>query len=210
MLAITLLVPNPLEMGSVTCGPAGLDPGQIKLIVLHFPADRKPAGQGGKAAVFRRVGDELMQGERERLRRCRLQLNLGTVVLDLTGFRIGCDFLGHQPADFRSLPARQREYGMNPRQRRDAAFDGLNIGIDVSRRASAGRSTAPAPARSWRDGRPPGSRRVWRSSARLRSVMSTVTPLTRTTRPLLSTVAAAVPTHQRTSPSGRAMRNSAS
>src|SRR3954447_19986911 len=40
--------------------------------------------------------------------------------------------------------------------------------------------------------------------------MSRVTPLTRTTRPSPSTVGAAPPTHQRSSPPGRTTRNSAS
>ena len=48
-----------------------------------------------------------------------------------------------------------------------------------------------------------------RSSAFLRCVMSIVTPLTRTTLPAPSRVAAAVLSHQRTSPSGRRTRNSA-
>ena len=49
---------------------------------------------------------------------------------------------------------------------------------------------------------------VWRSSASLRSVMSTVTPLTRTTLPSALSVMAAAQMHQRSSPFGRMMRAS--
>ena len=50
--------------------------------------------------------------------------------------------------------------------------------------------------------------KICRSSARLRSVMSAVTPLIQIRRPLSSKLAAAVPVHQRTSPFGRRTRNS--
>ena len=50
--------------------------------------------------------------------------------------------------------------------------------------------------------------RIWRSSARFRSVMSDVTPLSQIGRPISSKLAAAVPVHQRTSPFGRRTRNS--
>src|SRR5499425_1853795 len=49
---------------------------------------------------------------------------------------------------------------------------------------------------------------TWRSSACLRSVMSTVTPLMRTMLSVASTLATAVPMHQRSSPFGRQTRNS--
>ncbi len=72
-----------------------------------------------------------MQGQRQRLRGCGLQLELRTGQNDLIADRIGGEFLVDQPSHFRALPARQRQHRMHPRQRVDPPFHRTDVGLDV-------------------------------------------------------------------------------
>ena len=56
--------------------PAGLHPYDLENVCLDLPTHRQPARQRRQRAIFGRIGDEFVQRQRHRLRRCRLQTEL--------------------------------------------------------------------------------------------------------------------------------------
>jgi hypothetical protein len=56
---------------------------QHQRIRLDLALDREAAGQGGKGAIFRRIGDKFVEGQRQCLRGRGLQLDLRAVERDL-------------------------------------------------------------------------------------------------------------------------------
>ena len=87
--------------------PVLLLPHHLEDIRFNLPLDRETAGQRGERAILCRIGNQLMQGQSQSLRRRRLQLEIRTGVSDLIAGRLGCELLVDQLSDFRALPARQ-------------------------------------------------------------------------------------------------------
>src|SRR5207253_8658193 len=86
---------------------AGLLPGQREQLVLDLPADREPSRPRRERAILRRVGEKLMQRQRQRLGGCRQQLNFGSSQFDLAAEGIWRKLLVDQLREFGALPARQ-------------------------------------------------------------------------------------------------------
>jgi hypothetical protein len=74
------------------------------IVFLYFPCDRYAPGLGRERTKFGRIGQEFMESQRQNLRRCGLQLNLGTTDLDLAGHGVWCELLVDQPLNFCALP----------------------------------------------------------------------------------------------------------
>jgi len=92
------------------------DQAQPTGLVLHLTISRPE--RVDSAPYFTELGHELMQRQRQRLGGGRTQLHLGPGQRDLVADRIGREFLVDQAFDFRALPARQRQHGVDaPRAR---------------------------------------------------------------------------------------------
>ena len=113
-----------------------------------------------------------------------------------------------QAAEIGALPAALRQQSRRARQRPDRPSTAATYDLTMPDRVSRTIDCTSARALRARWSTFLRASSAWRLSASLRSVMSMVTPLMRTTLSVASTLATAVPMHQRSSPFGRHTRNS--